>query len=156
MSRRASSTLLPLVRTYRAPSPSTRASSATDRTRSFLWVISIAASRGSACLPLSLRARRQAGAGSCVTGHRDQGPDRSGRGGQGDDHVMAAAGETLAVERVAERFGEIAGEPVRQADLAVGLVGPLIGDADLDPAVPADRGDHGRLASRTALQRVGQ
>src|SRR6266700_4938289 len=44
MSSRAWSTVFPLVRTYRAPSPSTRASSATDRTRSFLWVMVVVAS----------------------------------------------------------------------------------------------------------------
>src|SRR6266571_6616011 len=43
MSSRAWSTVFPLVRTYRAPSPSTRDSSATDRTRSFLCVIAVAA-----------------------------------------------------------------------------------------------------------------
>src|SRR5208337_2120870 len=106
MSSRASSTLFPLVRTYRAPSPSTRASSATDSTRSFLW-----------------------------------------------DIATAAAGEVLDAERLAECFGEIAGEPHGQAGLAIGA---LIGDADLHPAVPADRGDHGWLAGRAALQRVGQ
>ena len=69
---------------------------------------------------------------------------------------MAAAGESLSAERVTQRFGEIAGEPERQAGLGTGLIGPLIGDVDLDPAVPADRGDHGRQAGRAALQRVGQ
>src|ERR1039457_5775272 len=42
MSSRASSTVRPLVRTYSAPSPSTRDSSLTDRTRSFLCVIWLA------------------------------------------------------------------------------------------------------------------
>ena len=42
MSSRASSTRLPLARRYRAPSPSTRASSLTERTRSFLCVMSAA------------------------------------------------------------------------------------------------------------------
>src|SRR5208282_6175306 len=117
MSSRASSTLLPLVRMYRAPSPSTRASSATDSTRSFLWVISVAASQGNGYLPFSLGVRWQPGAGSCVTRYRDQGPGRRGGGGQGYDHAMAAAGEVLDAERVTQRFGEIAGEPERQAGL---------------------------------------
>ena len=69
---------------------------------------------------------------------------------------MAATGEALTAERVAQRFGEIAGEPEGQADRAIGLIRPLIGDADLDPAVPADRGDHERLAGRAALQRIGE
>src|SRR5690349_6490485 len=43
MSSRASSTRSPTVLMYKAPSPSTRASSATERTLSFLCVIVLAA-----------------------------------------------------------------------------------------------------------------